>query len=85
MTMHGEIKAKRKAAAKARRLAYGVTQDDVRHNLLALAIRLDAEADALEKGLAVTIPASEPALRAAPLTPPAAAAIPPDQAEKSKR
>jgi len=46
---HGQIKAKRDAAARSRRLALGVTPDDVRQRMLGFADALDAEADALER------------------------------------
>lgn len=49
MDIHRQIKVKRDAAAKARRLAFGVTNPDVIEQLLALAKTLEAEAAALER------------------------------------
>jgi len=43
-----QIPAKRKAAARARRLAQGLLLDEDRTRMLQLAAQLDAEADALE-------------------------------------
>jgi hypothetical protein len=76
---------KRDAAARARRLAHGLTEGDVRQRLLALALQMDAEADDLERRPVVTIPASEPALRAEPLIAPDLTAIPPGSDTKPKR
>jgi len=45
----GQIRAKRDAAARARRLARQVTQDDIRRRMQDFADALDAEADAIER------------------------------------
>ena len=42
-----EIRAKRERARRARRLAFGVTDEVIRDRLLAFAEELEAEADAL--------------------------------------
>ena len=49
----GQIKAKREAAAKARRLSTQLVTEADRNRLLAFAADLDAQADALERALAV--------------------------------
>jgi len=54
----GQIKAKRDAAARARRLAAGVTQDEIRRRMIRFADDLDAEADALQAS--IRIPAAAP-------------------------
>lgn len=54
--IEGQIKAKREAAAKARRLSTQLTQLDDRARLLAFAADLDAQADALERGQAPVPP-----------------------------
>jgi hypothetical protein len=48
MTDQGQIKAKREAAARARRLALQLTSESDRTRALEFAAELDAEADALE-------------------------------------
>lgn len=45
-----EIRAKREAARRARRLAWSVTDDVIRDRMLAFAKELEAEADALAWG-----------------------------------
>lgn len=52
----GQIKAKRDAAARARRLTIGVNDDAVRNRMLSFAAILDAEADALERAIAAPPP-----------------------------
>ena len=47
----GEIKAKRDAAARARRLMYELAQPDDRARLLKFIDELEAQADALERRL----------------------------------
>ena len=49
MSEQGQIKAKRDAAARARRLARGVTQEDIYRRMVAFADALDGEAIALER------------------------------------
>lgn len=49
MDNSGQIKAKREAAAKARRMAMQFTADDDRERALRYAAELEAEADALER------------------------------------
>jgi hypothetical protein len=49
MSDPGQIKAKREAAARARRLALQLTSEDDRTRALGFADELDAEADALER------------------------------------
>jgi alkanesulfonate monooxygenase SsuD/methylene tetrahydromethanopterin reductase-like flavin-dependent oxidoreductase (luciferase family) len=56
MDDRGQIKAKREAAARARRLAAHMTAAQDRERALAFARDLDAEADALERGLALKSP-----------------------------
>lgn len=51
MTEQLQIDAKRAAAARARRLARGVTDDAIRRRMMAVAAELDAEADALERAM----------------------------------
>jgi hypothetical protein len=52
LTDQGQIKAKREAAARARRLAQQLTSEPDRTRALEFADELDAEADALAEGLA---------------------------------
>ena len=47
MDRFAEIRAKREGARRARSLAWGVTDQDIRERLLAFAQELEAEADAL--------------------------------------
>jgi hypothetical protein len=49
MSDPGEIKAKREAAARARRLSTAITLQADRDRMLAFAAELDAQADALER------------------------------------
>jgi hypothetical protein len=52
LTDQGQIKAKREAAARARRLALQLTSEPDRTRALEFAAELEAEADALAKTLA---------------------------------
>lgn len=56
MDDRGQIKAKREAAARARRLATHMTAAEDRERALAFARDLEAEADALARGQAATAP-----------------------------
>ena len=47
MDKFAEIRAKREAARRARRLAWSVTDEVIRERMLAFAKELEAEADAL--------------------------------------
>ena len=47
----GEIKAKREAAARARRLLSGVFDEEMRKRMMAFAADLEAEANALERSI----------------------------------
>ncbi len=47
MDKFAEIQAKREGARRARRLAWGVTDEGIRDRMLAFAKELEAEADAL--------------------------------------
>jgi hypothetical protein len=49
-----QIKAKREAAAKARRLSAQLTAAEDRHRVLAFAAELEAQADALRRGLSAS-------------------------------
>jgi len=52
----GQVRAKRDAAARARRLSLGVADDVTRNRMLAFAASLDAEADALEASMVTQSP-----------------------------
>jgi hypothetical protein len=52
----GQIRPKRDAAARARRLAAGVYNEEIRRRMLAFAATLDGEADALERSLTTPPP-----------------------------
>lgn len=52
LTNQGQIKAKREAAARARRLAQQLTSEPDRTRTLEFAAELEAEADALAEALA---------------------------------
>lgn len=52
----GQIKAKREAAARARRLLSGVSDEVSRSRMMAFADALEAEADALERAMAAPKP-----------------------------
>jgi hypothetical protein len=51
LTDQGQIKAKREAAARARRLAQELTSEPDRTRALEFAAELEAEADALERAV----------------------------------
>ena len=51
MADDGEIKAKRDAAARARRLAWELSSPDDRERVLRLGAELEAQADALQREL----------------------------------
>jgi len=52
----GQVRAKRDAAARARRLSLGVADDVTRNRMLAFAASLDAEVDALEVSMVAQSP-----------------------------
>ena len=52
----GQVRAKRDAAARARRLSLGVADDVTRNRMLAFAASLDAEVDALEASMVAQSP-----------------------------
>jgi hypothetical protein len=60
LTDEGQIKAKREAAARARRLAQQLTSEPDRTRALEFAAELEAEADALAKELERTVPPAAP-------------------------
>lgn len=60
LTDQGQIKTKREAAARARRLALQLTSEPDRTRALEFAAELEAEADALAKALERAVPPAGP-------------------------